>query len=148
MRNFSTTIDIAAPAETVWTVMTAVERWHEWTPSINSVKLLGDRPFGVGARVRISQPGLPPALWSITSIEPGRSFTWTSVGPGFRAVATHAVEPTATGSHVTLSIEFLGLLGGLFGRMTKSINKRYIDFEAKGLKARSEHPDYRHSRMV
>ena len=74
-RKFSITIDINAPAERVWSVMSDIDRWHEWTPSITSVKRLGDGAFAVGTRVRIRQPGLPPAVWKLTAIEPGQSFT-------------------------------------------------------------------------
>jgi uncharacterized protein YndB with AHSA1/START domain len=144
MRNFSISIDIDAPPDAVWRVMIAVDRWHEWTPSITSVKILGDRPFGVGSRAVVRQPKFPPALWTVTAIEPGRSFTWTSSGPGFRAVARHTVEPTSAGSRATLAIEFFGIFGGLFGKLTHDINDRYLALEANGLKARSENPQFHH----
>jgi carbon monoxide dehydrogenase subunit G len=144
MRNFKVTTDIAAPTERVWQVMSDVEHWHEWTPSVISVKQLGGGPFTVGTRAMIRQPKFPPALWKVTAIEPGRSFTWVSAGPGFRAVGHHAVEPSAAGSRATVSLDLEGLFGGLVGTMTKDITERYIAFEAAGLKARSENPAFRH----
>ena len=138
MRKFSIAIDIDAPPETVWAVMIATDRWHEWTPSIRSARRLGDRPFGMGTRVLIRQPRLPPAVWTIISLDEGRSFAWTSVGPGFRVFARHAVERETRGSRATLSLDFQGIFGGLFGRLTRDINERYLALEAKGLKARSE----------
>jgi len=69
MRKFSITIDIAAPAERVWQVMSDTDRWHEWTPSVTSVKRLGGGAFVVGSRVVIRQPRFPPALWKLTAIE-------------------------------------------------------------------------------
>jgi uncharacterized membrane protein len=144
MRRFETTVDIAAPPERVWQVMRDITRWHEWTPSVTSVKILGDAAFAVSSRVMIRQPRLPPALWTITEIQPGRAFSWVSVAPGLRVVGTHLVEPAAGGSRAVLSIDMEGALGGLWGRLTKSITERYIAFEAAGLKVRSEHADYRH----
>jgi hypothetical protein len=144
MREFSITTDIAAPAERVWQVMSDTDRWHEWTPSVTSVKRLGGGPFAVGARAVIRQPKFPPALWKITAIEPGRSCTWVSIGPGLRIVAHHWVEPAVAGSRATLSLELQGIFGGVFGRMTKDITERYLAFEARGLKARSENPAFRH----
>ena len=138
------TMDIAAPAERVWQVMSDTNRWHEWTPSVTSVKRLGDGLFAVGSRALIRQPKLPPAVWKITAIEPGRSFTWVSIGPGIRLVGHHGVEPRGAGSRATLSLDFQGILGGVFGRMTKDITERYLAFEARGLKARSENPGFRH----
>ena len=46
-------IDIGASREKVWTVMTDVARWPEWTASVTSVEPLGGGPFDVGSRVRI-----------------------------------------------------------------------------------------------
>ena len=143
MRHFSTTIDINAPADVVWPVMSNPYRWYEWTPSITSVTQLDGEPFAIGTRVQIRQPKLPPAIWKVTEIVPGRSFTWASSGPGFRTIGHHVVEPTPTGSRVTLSITIEGVLGGLLGSLTKGITERYIALEAKGLKARSESPTSR-----
>jgi uncharacterized protein YndB with AHSA1/START domain len=145
MRHFTITTHIAAPAERVWQVMTDTERWHEWTPSVTSVRRVGGEPFAVGSRALIRQPGFPPATWNVTAIEPGRSFTWVSVGPGFRAVGTHSVEPTGSGSRATLSLDYEGPLGGVWGRLTRGITERYIGFEAEGLKRRSENPAFRHT---
>jgi uncharacterized protein YndB with AHSA1/START domain len=146
MRIFTITTDVAAPAERVWQVMSDVERWHEWTPSVTSVRRLDrGRPLGVGSRAVIRQPKFPPALWRVSALDPGHSFTWVSAAPGFRAVGKHSVEPTGAGaSRATLALHYHGLLGGLFGRLTRDVTARYIALEARGLKARSEDPAYRH----
>jgi carbon monoxide dehydrogenase subunit G len=143
MKRFSISIDIVAPPQRVWQVMIDVDHWHEWTPSITSVKRLGGKPMAVGTRVAIRQPKFPAAIWKVTEIEPGTSFTWTSVGLGFRAVGRHAVEPTAAGTRAQLSLEFHGIFANAFGRLTKNITERYIAFEASGLKARSDNSAFR-----
>lgn len=143
MRHFGVTAEIAAPADRVWPVMSDVERWHEWTESITRVKRLDSGPFAVGSKAVIRQPKFPPAVWTVTEIVPGRSFTWESVAPGLRVIGHHVVEPTPTGSRATLSLRLQGLFGGLWGRLTGGITQRYLGFEAKGLKARSENPAYR-----
>ena len=144
MRHFQVSVEIAAPPDRVWPVMSDVERWPEWTPSVSKVKRLDHGPFAIGSRALIHQPKFPPALWKVSAIEPGRSFTWVSTAPGLRVVGHHAVEPTATGSRATLTLELHGIFGGIFGWLTKGITKRYIGDEARGLKARSENPAYRH----
>lgn len=146
MAMFELTIEIAAPPARVWEVMTDIDRWHEWTPSITSIERLDNAPFAVGTRIRTRQPKLPAALWKITAIDPGKSFTWTSVAPGLKVDATHQVEPAEGGSHVTLSIDYSGMFGGMWERLTRDITKRYVGFEANGLKARSENPAYVASR--
>ena len=141
---FDVAVAIAAPAERVWEVISDIDRWAEWTPSIRSVKRLKDAPFAVGSRVLVRQPKLPPAVWTISSIEPDRGFSWTSAGPGFRVLAHHGVAALdGGGSLARLTIEHEGLLGALLARLTRDITVRYMAYEAAGLKARSENPDYR-----
>jgi ligand-binding SRPBCC domain-containing protein len=148
MQTFSISIDVPAPMDRVWQVMSDVDRWHEWTPSITSVKRLGGAPLAVGARAMIRQPKFPPALWKVTDLQPGRSFTWVSAGPALRVVATHRVEATTTGSRATLSLDYSGFFGEMLARMTRDITNRYLRLEAAGLKARSENPNFRHSEAV
>jgi uncharacterized protein YndB with AHSA1/START domain len=145
MRQFSITIDIVAPAERVWRVMSDTDRWPEWTPSVTSITWMDGGAFTVGSQAVIRQPKLPPARWQVTAIEAGRSFTWISGGPGLRIVGRHWVEPTAAGSRATLSLDLQGVLGGVLGRMARGITERYLAFEANGLKARSENPGFHHS---
>lgn len=138
MKDYCVCVQIAAPPADVWTVMSDIERWHEWTPTIRSVRRTNAGPFRIGARARVYQPKLPPADWMVTALDDGRAFTWESRAPGIRVVARHLVEPSAEGSRVTLSIKYSGIVGNLFGRLTASINRRYIALEADGLKRRAE----------
>ncbi|HTM29757.1 MAG TPA: SRPBCC family protein [Vicinamibacterales bacterium] len=142
--SFELTFDIAAPPESVWPVISGVERWHEWTPSITRVTLLGSGAFAVGRRAFIRQPRLPPALWTVTEVVPGRSFTWVSVAPGLRVTGFHGVEPAPAGSRATLAISLEGLFAGMWWRLTRRITERYVNDEAEGLRARSENPAYMH----
>ena len=143
MKKFSISIDIAAPRGLVAAAMIDVEKWHEWTASIDSVKLLDKEPMDVGSRALVRQPKLPPAFWKVSVLEPGRGFTWFSSGPGIRATGYHYAESTPTGSRATLTLEYSGVFSGLLARLTKSITERYLQLEANGLKARSENPSFR-----
>jgi hypothetical protein len=136
-RLFSISVDVAAGPDHVWGVMSGIERWHEWTPSVTRIDKLDPGPLGPGSRARIFQPSLRPAVWTVTSVN-GRSFTWATRGPGFVAIGRHLVEPTPGGSRATLSLEFTGILGGLVAWMFRDLNNRYLRLEAEGLKRRSE----------
>jgi hypothetical protein len=48
--DFRAAIDITAPPDIIWSVMSDVERWHEWTASVRSIRLVGGGPIGVGTR--------------------------------------------------------------------------------------------------
>ncbi|HQS00808.1 MULTISPECIES: SRPBCC family protein [unclassified Polaromonas] len=144
MHTFSTSIDIAQPVERAWSVMIDVDHWHEWTPSITSVRRLGGQPLAVGSRVLIRQPMFPPALWAVSALVPGERFSWVSVAPGLRVTGHHDVVPISGGSRATLGIEIDGLCGGLWARLTRAISERYLGYEAQGLKARAGDGAYRH----
>jgi len=133
---FSISVEISAPPHLVWPMMTDIERWPEWTPSVSRVKLLTAGPLRVGSRARIHQPKFPPAYWRVTELDPERQFTWVSVGPGLRVTARHAVEPVNTGCRVTLSIRYEGFLGRWLARLTRGLIERYLAMEGNGLKAR------------
>jgi uncharacterized protein YndB with AHSA1/START domain len=138
MRTFHKTVDIAARPERVWKIMVDVERWPEWTKSMQTIRRLEGGPFVLGSRAWISQPKLRPSVWTVTQFDAGHSFTWSASGPGFRVLGIHGVEPIEDGSRVTLSIRFEGLLGGIMGRLLRKLNVEYMDMEAAGLKLRSE----------
>jgi len=135
---FQIAVDVSAPPETVWVVMSDVERWHEWTPSVRSIRRLGQGPLVVGARALIRQPKFPPAVWTVTAIEPGASFTWRSGAPGMWVFARHSVVPAPGGARATLSLRYEGVLGTVLARLTRAITNRYLEWEAGGLKQRSE----------
>lgn len=134
-----TTVTVAAPCERVWDVMTDVERWPEITESVRSVEKLDPGPLRVGSRVRIRQPSLPTAEWTVTELVDFTRFTWVAKGPGVRSTATH--EVTSAGHDVTnlsLSIDQAGPLGSLIGRFYRGVTDRYIALEAAGMKRRAE----------
>jgi len=137
-RIFDIAVDIAAPPERVWQVMTDVERWPEWTESVQSVKRLDNGPFRVGSRARVKQPKFLPAVWEVTQLDAPRSFTWVMRSPGVAASGKHRVESTARGSRATLSVAYGGLLGGLVAKLLSGLTDRYLMYEAAGLKERSE----------
>lgn len=132
------TIDISAPSTKVWAVLAGVENWPEWTKSMRKVERLEGGPFGLGSRVRISQPGFPPVVWTVTEFEPGSGFVWEAKSVGMRTVAGHRVEARDGGSLVTLSVEQTGLLAGIFGLMYGAKSRRYVEMEAEGLKRAAE----------
>ena len=118
--------------------MSDAERWHEWTPSVRSIRLFGRGPARVGTRALVMQPRYPPAVWTITALDPGHSFTWRTGAPGMWVYARHSVSPSGHGTRAVLSLRYEGLIGKLLARLTRDITNRYLDLEASGLKRRSE----------
>jgi hypothetical protein len=138
---FSVTTEVSAPPDVVFAVLSEIERWPEWTPTVTRVERLDDAggSLAVGSRLRIVQPRVPPAEWTVTALEPGRGFRIVSRSPGATVEADHWAEPDgADRARVTLSVTFSGFMGRLVGWMMQGLNKRYISQEAAGLKRRSE----------
>ena len=124
--DYSARVEIAAPPDRVWSVMLDGARWPEWTKTVTSVTRLDTGPLRIGSRARIRQPRVPPAVWRVSELHEGRSFTWVTGSALARATARHQVEPLPWGTRATLSIS------------TSALNERYLALEAAGLKARSE----------
>ncbi len=131
-------IDIAAPAKLVWDVFSDVERWPEWTASVTSLKALDGPGLAVGKRFEIKQPRLPKLVWEVTDLNEGTSWTWEQRSPGGRTVAVHEVEPDGDATKVRQRLDQQGPVGSLVGRLMRGTTERYLELEAKGLKARSE----------
>ena len=136
---YETSIDIQADPQSIWDVMTDVERWPEWTASVVRVERLSSEPFGVGSRVAIKQPRLLKVVWTVTDFEPLVGFEWKATAPGLTTIGSHRLAPGPAGTTTaTLSVDQRGALAPLFRLLGARMTRRYIDYERTGLKARSE----------
>lgn len=134
----STSIRISSPVATVWDLMVDVERWPEWTSSIRSAKSLDEGPLRVGSRVRIHQPKLPPATWTVDELRPREGFSWTNRSPGLVSRGRHEVrDDGAGGAEVVLTLAQEGPLAWM-ALPFRGLTRRYVQTEAEGLKARAE----------
>ncbi len=128
------TAAVAAPAEAVWEALIDVERWPTWTRSMRRVQRLDDGALAVGSRVRIKQPRLVPVVWTVTELDPGRSFTWQAEGAGVRSEASHEVRAMGAGtSEVRLTFDQAGPLSPMVGALLGRLTRRYVRMEAEGL---------------
>ena len=119
--------------------MVDVERWPEWTASINKVQRLDARRFGVDSQARISQPRFPILIWRVTQFEPGRGFIWETSSWGALTVAEHWITTNQNGgSTVMLKVRQTGMLVPILRPWISKITRRYMDMEAAGLKRRCE----------
>jgi uncharacterized membrane protein len=135
---YEKTLDIAAPAKTVFAVLEDVEGWPNWTATMLSVKRADAGALKVGSSARVQQPKLKAALWTVNALDPGRNFTWGTRSLGLRMEAAHLVESTEGGCRVTLSFEVSGLLKGLVTRLYGPLIEEYVGIEAEGLKRHCE----------
>ncbi len=135
---FENVTDINAPPEVVWSVTEDVERWPEWSPTMESIQRLDEGPFDVGSAARIKQPGRPPAEWRVTELKRGERFAWETRVRGMRMIGTHEVIPIETGTRSRLRIEITGLPVVLFWPLIFLSGRNSLKRENAGLKARCE----------
>lgn len=137
--HYEQTLEIAAPPDTVWRVLTDVERWPEWARSTRDLRFIEGNRIAVGARANIGLAGsLFPTIWEVTSVDEGRSFVWENRAPGVRNIAGHYVEATNNGAKVRLTIDISGVLGTLMRPYLAYVTRRNVGWEIAGLKQRSE----------
>ena len=139
VRSFTTEIEIHAPVQDVWSVLSNVLTWPQWTPTMSGVRAVSGEQLAVGSRYVVSQPGLRDATYTVDSLEEGTSFRWSTSTGGVNTVADHAMTPVdhAT-TRVHLGIRMDGPLAAivwvLFGRKVK----QFVVAEAKSLAAECE----------
>jgi hypothetical protein len=128
-----TSVINAVPGD-IFKVLMNFGQWNQWTASITEMSILdNDRP-GVGARIKVLQPKLPPAIWTITEILPDKSLTWEKRSFGLVMLSEHLVVTGNNGTSVTIRMTYQGVLAGLFYMLTHSLTGRYMTMEIDGLK--------------
>ena len=136
---FEQSIDIDAPPQRVWDVLTDLEAWPERIETVDVVELLTPAPIGQGSRVRLKQPKLPEGTWEVTVWRAPTFFEWRQQASGVTSVAGHRVEALEDGrSRLSLELEMQGLLIPIFGRLYRGLTNRYMSLEAEGMKRAAE----------
>jgi uncharacterized membrane protein len=136
---FEKSIDIDAPQQRVWDVLSDLEAWPQRIETVDSVDLLTPAPITTGSRVRLKQPKLPEGTWDITVWDAPSSFEWTQKTSGTTSVAGHRVDALSEGrARLTLTLEIRGLLVPIIGLFYRKLTNDYISLEAEGMKRAAE----------
>lgn len=95
------TIAIAAPVETVWRVLTEMERWPEWNTVCRECRVEGGRHMAEGACIsfRLDLLVFPVRIApEIKECERGKSLTWAGAKWGVRATHAFLLHPADAGT--------------------------------------------------
>lgn len=131
---FQVTEASAAAPDTLWQALSDLESWPRWCPTATAVQ--PDGPFETGTAVRVVQPGLRPAVWTIEEIVPGRSFRWRTRGPGFAMVADHLLEPTRPGTTIRFSQAVTGIMAWAVWLIAGRATRDHLREQARALAGR------------
>jgi uncharacterized membrane protein len=88
-------VEIGAPAERVWAVMSDVEKWAEWTASIQGIERLDSGLFGVGSEARVRQPKFPSLVWRVTQYDRAEASSGRHARGAAVTVGEHWITPLA-----------------------------------------------------
>jgi uncharacterized membrane protein len=136
---FEQSIDIDAPPQRVWDVLSDLESWPQRIETVDVVELLTPAPVGVGSRVRLKQPKLPEGIWEVTVWDAPSYFEFRQSSGALTDVAGHRVEALADDrSRLTLTLEMRGLLVPVVALFWKGLTNRYLTTEAQGMKRAAE----------
>jgi uncharacterized membrane protein len=136
---FEQSIDIDAPPQRVWDVLSDLESWPQRIETVDVVELLTPAPVAVGSRVRLKQPKLPEGIWEVTVWDSPAFFEFRQSSGALTDVAGHRVEALADDrSRLTLTLEMRGLLVPVVALFWKGLTNRYLTTEAQGMKRAAE----------
>jgi uncharacterized membrane protein len=120
---------IDAPAAVVWELAVDVAAWPEYMPTVQSVERLEEGPLRLGAGARIKQPGQGAAVWTVTELTPGHTFSWRSQRRGMAMTGSHRVEPEGTGARSTLTLTMSGPLAPVLGPLLAPLMRKVLRTE-------------------
>ena len=118
MRELHSTIQISAPIDRVWQVLTDFEHWHEWNPMVNRVT--GNAAVGSKLAVTMRGPDSKDAMkYQPTVLEatPPKNFRWRATmmsGFLFTNDRVFELKEKDGGTEITNREEFSGLMVPLF----------------------------------
>ena len=127
-----------ARPEVVWQILADVEHWREWTPTVVEVESLSKNGMRVGAKYRVVQPKLRPAVYEVTDCVPNQGFTWMTKLPGGGLIGDHRLSNRDGATEVELSFTSEGLLAGVVAGLFSKLIGDYVATEAKNLKSRCD----------
>ena len=136
---FEKSIDIDAPQQLVWDVLTDLEAWPRRIDTVEAVELVTPPPVSQGSRVRLKQPKLPEGVWDVTVWDAPSYFAWTQKTGGIISVAGHRVAALGDAcARLTLTLDMRGFLVPVVALFYKDLTNRYMALEADGMKRASE----------
>jgi uncharacterized protein YndB with AHSA1/START domain len=128
-------IEIAAPPQTVWDVLTRFENWPNWNSDVKSMSFEG--PLAPGSTFRW-KAGPGTILSTLDRVEPPRYISWHGKTMTTDAYHEWWLQPRDEGTYLRTEETFSGLLAKILrGTLQKTLDKS-LDVGVERLKRESE----------
>jgi uncharacterized protein YndB with AHSA1/START domain len=128
-------VEIGAPIEVVWNVLTAIDRWPTWNPDVKSVSI--DVPVERGSAFRWKAgPGTITSC--IEHIDRPHVVAWSGRSLGIHAVHVWRLESRAGGTLARTEESYDGLVARLLRRSLQEMLDSSLVDGAGYLKAEAE----------
>jgi hypothetical protein len=118
-------IEIAAPPEVVWEVLTRFENWPNWNPDVKSMSFAG--PLAPGSQFRW-KAGPGTILSTLERVEAPHYIAWRGRTLTIDAYHEWWLEPRDGGTHVRTEETFSGLVARLLrGMLQETLDESFED---------------------
>src|SRR6185295_12937691 len=103
-------VEVAAPPERVWALLSAIERYPDWNPAISEVRLEGPVRAGTSFSWKAGPGTIRSTLREVT--QPS-VLAWTGRTMGISAIHVYRVRPSDRGSIVRIEESWGGIVASL-----------------------------------
>ena len=133
---FSSSQVIKAPIDKVWAIETDVEQWPRWDKGLQAASLKG--PLVVGTSGMLTDDKGRRSRFSISDLVPGERIGYRIKLPLATMHLARQLEVQPSGTRITHSVWFTGLLGPLFNRLLGKTYEPMLPETTLQLKALAE----------
>lgn len=129
-------IEIAAPIETVWEVLTRVDDWPDWFSEGESAAITGPVEPGTTLRMKSRDPGTIKAR--IEQVDEPHLFAWTGRTLGISAIHVWRLDRSGDGTRVRTEESMEGLPARLLRRTMRKKLDGVLETWLRDLKSEAE----------
>jgi len=122
---FSSSVEINAPVEKVWSLIDKLEEWPQWMQSIKKIERGSEGPLAVGSQLSVTAKVsrlTVNLLMTISEFVPERSVVMQGKALGTNLTRFYFLEPVNGKTKVTIGGEVSGLLAWMARRGGKAVS--------------------------
>jgi len=126
---------IKAPVDRVWRILSDLEKWPSWNPSVSKIRVNG--PLETGTSFEWTAGGLR-IVSQLREVDPPERIVWSGRMLRIRAIHVWELKADGEGTRVRTEESFDGLVARLFRGFAKKTLGRALAQAVSALKAEAE----------